>query len=121
MSIKLFRNVDYSSPLFFKKIERDNQHMYRRLFDIYLRKVHVSKLSKEHRYRQAEFNKSKNKDRLSQQREIRQQNEKVYARVENAKPTEGLTVHACDKHWYQFLEYKRRRCMSKRAAILNSY
>ncbi len=121
MNLKLFRNVDYSNPLFFKQIERDNKHIYRRIFEIYSHKPQVSTLSSEHRHQQAEFHKSKNSDRLRKQREIHEENVHVYVRVVKAKPTESLTVNACDKHWQLVLEHKRRRCLSKRAAIISSY
>lgn len=119
----LFKNVDYSNPIFAKRIERENAYIYGNLIKIYCRISNFGNFShtKYHEYQQNEFRKSKKLARTNNDKAIRVENQKIAKRLINIKPNKNLTVNECNKHWNVFLDYKRRRFLTKNAKAKFSY
>jgi hypothetical protein len=120
--MNLFNKIDYSNPINFKRIERENAFIYRNLVNIYTRKPRLNDtLSKEHIYQQTEFQKRKCSIKQAQMQKIHNENMHLFVRLIQVKPTDGLNLKSCSNHWNNFLLYKSRRFASRKVRIISSY
>lgn len=118
-----FKNVDYSNPIYEKKIHLDNQKIFKRLVEIY---AHESPLAfgldmKHFDYHHKTAEKARNMEREIGMKRLEAENEKNNKRLLKIQPNRELSRTACESHWKRFLDYRCRRILSKSAKIKFSY
>ena len=105
--------IDYSGPVYCKRIESDNLRMYKNLIRIYMRKATWFEPNKNHVYQQAEYEKSRSKQRKTNENRIKNENLRFVIRLLRVKPTKYLSKEELNKRWFLLLSYKHKKILNK--------
>lgn len=105
--------IDYSGPVYCKRIESDNLRMYKNLIRIYMRKPVWFEPSENHVYQQAEYKKSRSKQRIANENRIKKENLRFMIRLLRVKPTKYFANEELNKRWLLLLSYKHKKILNK--------
>jgi len=111
------RMIDYSDPVYNKRIESDNLRIYKNLIRIYIRKPVLLEPNVNHSYQQAQHKNSRSKQRILNENRIKNENLRFMIRLLRVKPTKYLSNVELSKRWNNLLSYKQNKKLNKTSRL----
>jgi len=114
--------LDYSDPIFLKKIQLENVKLYERLQHIYehgnSKSLFKPDALLEHALRKARQEKESIARNLKQRKIIQEENLRLLINLTKIKATKSLCKRYLEDHWKNFLVFRSRRFLSRNVMIL---